>query len=366
MKITYTEIFQFSIPMVPFTIATGTMEYAQNVLIRIYTDTALVGTGECSAFPMIVGETQQTCIAVGKDLAKIIKGRDPLAMVDLLEEFDGYIAGNSTIKSAFDMALYDLAAQAAGLPLYAYLGGQLKPITTDITIGIDSPEKMAAQALYFKNNKASILKVKVGKDPQMDIQRIQAIRAVVGPDMKIRLDANQGWSLREAIAALEGMQTLDIEFCEQPLRSYNDAEIKELKAKVQIPIMADESCYHPRDVSGCVNAGFDFINIKLAKSGGIYNALQIASSAATLGIPCMMGGMLESRVALTAMTHLVMASDNIRFFDMDTCLLGHSEDPVCSGVNIQAYQLSLPHPERPGIAVEIDPVFLSKCQSWKI
>ena len=366
MKITSTEIYQFSIPMVPFTIATGTMDYAQNVLIRIHTDAGLTGTGECSAFPMIVGETQQTCIAVGKDLAGIIKGHDPLRFLDILEKFDNYIAGNATIKSAFDMALYDIAAQAAGLPLYAYLGGHLRQITTDITIGIDAPEKMAAQALHFKKSKASILKVKVGKEPQADIQRIQAIRAAVGADMKIRLDANQGWNLQDAITALDGMKKQDIEFCEQPLRSYNDLQIKELKAQVQVPIMADESCYHLRDVSTCAEAGFDFINIKLAKSGGIYNALQIADQAAALSIPCMMGGMLESRVALTAMAHLVMAAENIRYYDMDTCLLGQTKDPVCSGVQVEAYRLLLPQPERTGIGVDIDPLFLNKCQSWKV
>ncbi|UAY56681.1 mandelate racemase/muconate lactonizing enzyme family protein [Arachidicoccus terrestris] len=366
MKIKHTEIYQFSIPMVPFAIATGTMDYAQNVLIRLHTDEGIIGTGECSAFPMIVGETQQTCIAVAKDFATLIKGKNPLNIEVRLAEFDSYIAGNTTVKSAFDMALYDIAAQDAVLPLYAYLGGDKKEIITDITVGIDTPEQMAALAFKFKENGASTIKVKVGKEPRTDILRIKAIRAAVGPDLKIRLDANQGWRLEEAIEALAGMRDLDIEFCEQPMRSYDDDKIAALKSQIKIPLMADESCYHPRDVAKNVLAGFDYINIKLAKAGGIFNALRLDRNAADVGVPCMMGGMLESRMALTAMAHLVLAAGNIRFIDMDTCLLGHTEDPVTRGVEINQYRLRLPSPDLPGIGAEIDPSFLSKCARWCI
>lgn len=366
MKIEHTEIYQFSIPMVPFAIATGTMDYAQNVLIRLHTDEGITGTGECSAFPMIVGETQQTCIAVAKDFATVVKGKAPLDIKGRLAELDSYIAGNTTIKSAFDMALYDIAAQDAVLPLYAYLGGRRKDITTDITVGIGVPEQMAAQALQFKENGAATIKVKVGKDPKDDILRIRAIRSAVGPDIKIRLDANQGWSLEQAIEALKGMWELNIEFCEQPLRSYDDDKIKGLRLQTNIALMADESCYHPRDVANAAAAGFDYINIKLAKSGGILNALQIAEYAANMGLSCMMGGMLESRVALTAMTHMAMAADNIDFFDMDTCLLGHTEDPVVRGVTFQRYRLYLPTPDLPGIGIEIDPHFLERCERYTI
>jgi len=123
MIITEIEIYRLSIPMEPFVIATGTMDYAQNTFIRIHTDHGIYGVGECSAFPMIVGETQNTCISIAQDFAKIWKGKDPLAITERLAELHLYIAGNATIKSAFDMALYDLAAKHAGLPLYKFLQG---------------------------------------------------------------------------------------------------------------------------------------------------------------------------------------------------------------------------------------------------
>ena len=128
MKIVSTEIFLFKIPMTPFTIATGTMHYAQNMVIKMHTDEGIIGWGECSAFPIIVGETQLSCYNIAKDFATYLKGKDPLAISERLIELDTIIANNYTAKSAFDLALYDIAAKAADKPLYAFLGGNLNPL----------------------------------------------------------------------------------------------------------------------------------------------------------------------------------------------------------------------------------------------
>src|SRR5437588_2059826 len=149
--------------MEPFTIATGTMDHAQNVLIHVHTDAGFYGVGECSAFPMIAGETQDTCLVMAKEFAALWKDQDALDIPARLQQLHAFTAGNSTIKSAFDMALYDIAAKNAGLPLYQYLGGSKRPVETDITIGIATPAEMAKKAINFKANGASILKVKLGK-----------------------------------------------------------------------------------------------------------------------------------------------------------------------------------------------------------
>jgi len=121
MKILTTDIWKFSIPMHPFTIATGTMHYAQNIFIRVHTDAGYYGVGECSAFPMIVGETQATCFEMAKDFAALWKGKSALDIEQRMKELHDFTAFNATIKSAFDMALFDCSARAAGLPLYRYL-----------------------------------------------------------------------------------------------------------------------------------------------------------------------------------------------------------------------------------------------------
>lgn len=365
MKISHAVIHRFSIPMEPFVIATGTMDYAQNTLIQLHTDSGIYGVGECSAFPMIVGETQDTCLVLAREFARLWKGKDPLAIEDRLTELDAFIARNPTIKSAFDMALYDLAAKHAGLPLYRYLGGVVRNIVTDITVGIASPAQMADKALAFKNQGAEVLKVKLGKEPEADIARIQAIRDAIGQEIPLRIDANQGWDYGQAIKALRGLEALDIQFCEQPMRSYNDHLLPKLRAETAIPIMADESCYDHRDAIRLATQGAcDYINIKFAKSGGIAEAMRIQRDAATYGVPCMIGGMLESRIALSAKVHFAYSAPNVQFFDMDTCMIGHLEDPVVAGVQFNGYRLSLP--ELPGIGADADEAFLKTCERWEV
>ena len=365
MKITHTEIYRFSIRMEPFSIATGTMHYAQNILIRVFADGGVYGVGECSAFPMIVGETQDTCLVLARDFATLWKGGDPLDIAARLAELDAYVVGNTTVKSAFDMALHDLAAKHAGLPLYRYLGGMVRPVTTDITIGLDTPEAMAAKAVVFRDGGASVLKVKLGRSPADDIMRIRAIREVVGYDMPIRIDANQGWGYPQAVTALQGMERFNIEFCEQPMRRYNDQLLPRLRGQTGIPLMADESCYDHHDVSRLAEShACDYINIKFSKSAGIAGAMRIHDTALKWGMPCMIGGMLESRIALSAKVHFAYSAPNVRFFDLDTCLLGHLEDPVVHGVQFNGYALSLP--DLPGIGADADDCFLRRCEYWSV
>ncbi|MGI9138839.1 MAG: mandelate racemase/muconate lactonizing enzyme family protein, partial [Sediminibacterium sp.] len=222
MKIVATHIYRFKIPMVPFTIATGTMHYAQNILIKIETNEGIIGYGECSAFPMIVGETQDSCYLLAKSFASYWKGKNPLEIQERLKELDLMIAGNYTAKSAFDMALYDIAAKAVNKPLYAYLGGQQRIIESDLTIGIDSPQKMAEQAIDFVNKGVNIIKVKLGKHPKEDVERIKTIRDAIGDGIVLRIDANQGWSKDDALQVLTQLSKYNIEFCEQPMHKYYD------------------------------------------------------------------------------------------------------------------------------------------------
>ena len=150
--------------MHPFRIATGTMYHAQNLFIRVETDKGLTGVGECSAFPPIVGETQATCFEMARDFASLWKKKEALDIPVRLKELDDFTAFNTTVKSAFDMALYDLAAKYQGLPLYQLLNGYPKTLETDLTIGIGEPEAMAETAIGFKKKGVRIIKIKLGKN----------------------------------------------------------------------------------------------------------------------------------------------------------------------------------------------------------
>jgi len=351
--------------MEPFVIATGTMDFAQNVFIRIYTDTGIYGVGECSAFPMIVGETQETCLAIAKDFAKILINKNPLDIPERMDELHKYVANNNTIKSAFDMALFDISAKHAGLPLYRFLGGQKRIVETDMTIGIDTPENMAQSALGFKNQGCRMIKIKLGKDIHEDIERVRQIRTAIGDDIALRLDANQGWSFDDALFALGAMETFNIEFCEQPMRTWYDDQLPELSLNSTIKIMADESCYSHHDARKLINSkACDYLNIKFAKSGGILEAQKIHEVALQTGVKCMIGGMLESRIAISAKLHFAFASPNVIFFDLDSCLLGHLTDPVIGGIIYNGYFVDIA--DTPGIGADADPLFLLNCNKWVV
>jgi L-alanine-DL-glutamate epimerase-like enolase superfamily enzyme len=365
LTITHIDIYRFSIPMEPFTIATGTMDHAQNVFIRVHTNAGFYGVGECSAFPMIVGETQDTCLVMGREFAKLWIGQDALDIPARLQQLHNFTAGNTTIKSAFDIALHDIAAKNAGLPLYQFLSGKRREVESDITIGIAGPATMALKALDFKASGANILKVKLGKNAIEDVERIRQIRDAVGPEMKIRVDANQGWSFGDAVFALEALGDYDIEFCEQPMRTWYDDLLPELMQLSPVKIMADESVYNHHDARRQINSrSCHFINIKMSKSGGLFEARKIHDEAASHSIACMMGGMLESRIALSAKLHFVYASPNIRFYDMDTCMLGHLQDPCIGGVTYDGYKLDID--DTPGIGADADEEFLKNCEHFRI
>ncbi len=365
MTIKHIEIYRFSIQMEPFSIATGTMTVAPNVLVQIVTDHGLSGWGECSPFPVITGESQDTCIAVAKHFSQLLKGRDALDIEGNMALLNSVIAGNSTAKSAFDMALYDLASKHAQLPLYRFLGGEKKSIETDITIGIDRPDKMQEKAAGYISQGATMLKVKLGKNAKEDVIRIQKIREAVGNEVKIKIDANQGYLYEEALYVLNAMGELDIQFCEQPLRSWNDHLLPSLVEQSPVKIMADESIYHHYDAIRLIKTkATDYLNIKFSKSGGILEALRINQVAKEAGVKCMIGGMLETRLALAAKVHFAYAASNVVFHDLDTCLVGHLENPVIGGANYNGFFVEVS--EEPGIGAGIDTDFLEKCESWTI
>lgn len=373
MRITHIEIFKLALPMEPFVIATEVSTVAQNTFLRIHArgdgresgvgDGAeeFVGMGECSAFPMLVGETQATCYEVALDFARLLKGKDPLDIPARMGELHAFLAFNTTIKSAFDMALHDLAAKVRGLPLYRFLGGSRKTIETDLTLGIDEPSIMAAKAVDAVGRGARTLKLKLGKGSgDEDVERVRQVRAAVGPGIGLRLDANQGWDFDTAVRRLGALAAFDVQFCEQPIHHDFDYLLPGLRKRSPVRIMADESVFNHHDAIRLLEAGaVDAVNVKLAKSGGILEALRIADAARRYGAPCMLGGMLESRLALTAKVHLAMAHDNFLYYDLDTCLLGQKVDPVLGGARYHGFRLEVP--EEPGIAADIDPAFLEGC-----
>lgn len=335
MKITSVEIFPIRIKLKePFIISLGPLYYAENVVVRIRTDEGIIGYGECSPFRTINGESMETCYAVGKYyLAELLLNKNPLDIEDCSNSMDACIYGNTSIKSAFDIALYDIISQAAGLPLYKFLGGsKKKTIYTDYTVSISTPEKMAADAEKIKAAGYTVIKVKLGGSFDEDLNRIKLIREKIGYEIPLRIDANQGWDVETAKKLLSEFESYNIQHCEEPIARWRYLELEDLKKQSKIPIMADESCCDHHDAERLIRLhSCDRMNVKLGKSSGIFNALKIIRLAEQHHIPLQVGGFLESRLGFTASAHLSLCSDQIKFFDFDTPLM-FEEDPVIGGI----------------------------------
>lgn len=366
-RITKVEVIKLNLPYKePFVISLGVITEASNVVIRIHTSDGLTGTGECAPFVFIVGETQETVFELAKKVGKMLLGRDPFAIAERLHEIDRAVKGNPTMKSAFDMAFYDLLALRANLPLYRLLGGSNKrEIHTDMTISIGDPEKVARDALEFQKAGFPAIKVKLGTTSREDVARIKAIREAVGPDYPIRIDANQGWDTITAIETLKALEPYGIEHCEEPIPHWNNRELVKVRENSPIPIMADESVFDHHDAFRLASMGAcDYFNIKFSKSGGINNALKIVAVAEAAGIKCQVGCMSESRFALTALMHLVLASDIIVHFDMDSSLM-LDKDPVTGGIEYKGAGHWILG-ESPGIGAGFDEAFLESMERVSI
>ena len=347
-------LYKLSIPLKePFTTSLGTEFSADNVLVKISTEEGIVGFGECSPYMPINGESQDTCFIVGQYFAKALKGKDPLQIEDCIKLMDTIIYGNSSIKSAFDMALYDIASQHAGMPLYKFIGGENNKImVTDYTVSIGEPDKMVAQALKIQAEGYPAIKVKLGKDGKKDVERIRAIREAVGNDIPIRIDANQGWKIKEAIETLNALSEFNIQHCEEPIARWKFMQLRKVKKKSPIPIMADECCGDEHDAARLIELkACDYFNIKLGKSGGIFKALKMARLAEAAHIHLQVGAMLESRLGMTAFAHYALCSPQIEHYDFDTALM-FSEDPVTGGIVYENNGV-IKVPESPGLGATI-------------
>lgn len=359
MRITRFELFPLRIPLsVPFVTSLGALREVESVVLRATTDDGVIGWGECNPFWSINGETQETCLAVGKHVAKALLGHHPADIEGAHRIVDRLIFGNNSIKSAFDIALHDMAAQAAGVPLYRLLGGNdNRELITDYTVSLGSPEKMAEDAHAIMHKGFTVIKVKLGGEAIEDIDRVRAIREAIGYGFPLRIDANQGWTPRSAIYLLNAFAECNIQHCEEPIPRWQFMEMRQVKEASPIPIMADESCCDHHDAERLIALGScQRFNIKLGKSGGLFKAKKIIAQAEEAGIQVQVGGFLESRLAWTAAAHLALTSHAVKYCDMDTPLM-FSTDPVIGGI---AYGPggTIAVPDAPGLGASVDPGFL--------
>ena len=354
MKISRIQLAMLRVPLkTPFKTALRTVEAVEDVVVIITTDTGHVGYGEAPATAVITGDTHGSIIeAIRRVIGPRIIGQEVANLNRLTRLVQGAMENNFSAKAAVEIALYDLWGQLYDAPLYKLLGGGDPVVTTDITISVDYIDKMVADSLAAVDRGFESLKINVGKDMGVDIERVKAIHAAVEGRALLRLDANQGWTAKQAVTAMHALEDagVHLELLEQPVRAKDIEGLKYVTERVNAPVMADESVFGPAEVIDLIKRrAADIINIKLMKTGGLSNAIRIADIASLYGVECMIGCMIESSISVAAAVHLAVAkADVITKVDLDGPSLCQF-DPVDGGVVFNESEISVT--DAPGLGI---------------
>jgi L-alanine-DL-glutamate epimerase-like enolase superfamily enzyme len=325
-----------------FTISRESMTETANVLVRIEDDEGTTGVGG-AAPSRYYGETAATVEAVLPDLLGIVEDQaDPHALQRLERALAEAVGDNPAAKAAVSIALYDLVAKRVDLPLYRYWG--LDPDrapTTSFTIGLADPDRMREKAGDAVNSGFDVLKVKLGTAPERDRTRIAAIREAA-PDATIRVDANEGWTPRQAVTMSDALADHGVEFLEQPVAATDRVGQQFVFEHSAVPIAADESCVTASDVPTVAHRA-DVAVVKLMKCGGLGPAIELIDAAHAHDLEVMLGCMIESNASIAAAAHL---SPLVEYADLDGSLL-LAADPY-AGVPMPEGRIDLDAVDRPG------------------
>ena len=305
----------------PFVTAARRTEAVEYVVAEVELAGGTIGQGSAAETVAVTGESAASIAgAIDGPLRQALEGTSG-TITELSARIAGALERASSAKAALEVALHDAWARVCEQPLVELLGGRLEDgLLNDMTISLADPPVMAARAREAAERGEQILKIKLGHDIDEDRRRLAAV-VEAAPSVRLRLDANQGWTARQAIEIITGFEAegLPVELVEQPVPAADLEGMLQVTSAVAMPIMADESVWTVQDARRLVDAGAaDLLNIKLAKTGGIRGALAIADVAQEAGIDCMVGAMMEPRISITAAAHLAIAHPAITLIDLDS------------------------------------------------
>ncbi|MGA2082134.1 MAG: dipeptide epimerase [Holophaga sp.] len=353
MRITEARILPVTIPRLKeLKVAYATRTVYQGFLLQLGTDSGLTGLGEASPNFEVCHEDLEGTAAALAAMAPLARGADPLEREAVLARLEPWRKAHASALTAFDTALWDLAGKAAGLPVRDLIGGYRRDIANAMTIGILPLDQTVAEARsILASGRFAEIKLKLGLDPDLDVARVRAVRAAVGPDFPLHVDANQGYDRQTALAVLTRLAPERIEFAEQPVPAGDVEALAWVNRRSPIPVMADEAVRTPEDALALVRAGAcSRLNVKLQKVGGISRALDVLAIARAAGLPCLIGCMTETLVGITAGAHLALASPVVANVDLD----GHVDlafQPVAGGLRVDGDRLALAG--GPGLGLEL-------------
>lgn len=361
-KIVKFNIYRYKLPLQgEFRISFSSSTVSEGIIVEAIDDSGRKGYGEASPSSRIVGTTVDSSLGIIRKIAQELIASD-LTPWEAYKLISASVVHNGDAKAAIEGAVLDLYCQGLNQPVYRCLGGYRNEFTTDITIGIKPIDETLRDVERYLEEGFTQLKVKVGEDPDKDVKKVKAIRDKFGNSFALRVDANQGWTLKQAIKVARELERYEVELIEQPLKYWDLKGIKLLRAQTSIPIALDESVHTAVDAINVVRDEVaDVINIKIMKSGGILEGLKIAIISESAGLKNMIGCMLETRVGITMAAHLVGLTDNIVYVDLDSDL-SLKVDPAKGGVaHLGGGKRVIPN--KPGFGLELDKSLLEFVES---
>jgi o-succinylbenzoate synthase len=317
MKIRDARIFRVSLPYrIPFTIAGGTTAKAEHIFVELEAENGLKGYGEAAPMPSYSKETPASIIhSLKSGMLEQLKGESIFDIERILEKLDGVSRGDFFATAAIDFALHDLIGKSMNLPCYKLMGGLVRDrIDLSWPVGIKEKEEMVEEAKKYVGLGYRTVKLKIGRDSGQDIENVRAVREALGKKIKIRVDANQGYSLAEALRLLPELEKFDLEMIEQPVSARDIEGMAKLCEKLKTPILADESLRTLSDAVSLVkHKGCDIFNIKVMRVGGLQRSKKIAAIAEASSIPCEVGSMVEMGPGTAAGLHFVLSTSAVKY-----------------------------------------------------
>jgi muconate cycloisomerase len=292
--------------------AAGKHPESHYVFVTVRANGGIAGFGEATVAPVWSGESQDSTLhAIHEILSPLLIGEDPLHISSMADSMDRLLIGNPFTKASLEMALLDLAGKILGVPVHILLGGPRRAsnIPLRFSIGAFSPPEAARVARHASGLGLRAVKVKVGLDVTEDIARVEAVRAELGKDFRIAVDANAGWTESDTARAIPHLERIGVNAIEQPIRRGDFKGCARLRKRTSIPIMLDESVFTRQDaIQAVCEDACDLISIYPGKNGGVLRSLEIAQIAASAGLQCTIGSNLEMDLGTSAMLHLAVAA----------------------------------------------------------
>lgn len=354
MRITGFRLGLLRIPLrTPFKTALRTVQAIEDTVLRLDTEDGLCGYGAAPPTVAITGDsTESIQAALRGRIGPALLGRDISDIAGNCHAVQNALNGNASPKAAAEIALYDLYAQSLDKPLYRVLGNGTGSLATDLTISANGIGEMCADCESAIARGFTALKIKVGKEPDGDVQRLRAIRQAVAGRATLRIDANQGWTAEQCVRVMTMLEAEGgpFELIEQPVPASDIAGMAAIRAAIETPLLADESAFDLGQVQVLADrAAADLINIKLMKSAGLSQSLAIVDFCRARGLQCLIGCMLEGGIAAGAAAHLAIARrDVISKVDLDGPSLGLF-NPIDGNVHFDDAVISVS--ERPGLGI---------------